>query len=305
MAWSPPQTLPASRDLNRLEVERRVGVQETKLIDDRRMDRKLRGRHVDRANRLLNRLTVGGKRRRVLILAAHIERHRPRRTRRRSPAHQVRTLAVETAIVVGEGLAKVITVVERGARDAGVARVNAVYSNLGSIGTVEASEIAREFGFKRCVEPVYLGRTIVARPEVVGAKIVNAKIINAKIIVGSSDDSSALHARPWPQVGEGARRVTQRGQTVERRINPAVQGNGGRSEFGRSTDAPRRVFLEIAFENVPARSRQIRVVVCAVLVPPDQIAEGATNNYVRGEMLSGRDPRKTDSRGRAIGQQFG
>src|SRR6267378_5760850 len=142
MAWSPPQTLPAGRDLNRLEVKCGVCVEETKLIDDRRMDRKLRRRHVDRANHLLNRLTVGGKRRGVLILAAHIERHRPRRSRCRSPAHQVRTLAVETAIVIHQGLAKVIAVVERSAGDAGVARVNAVYSNVGSIGTVQASEIA-------------------------------------------------------------------------------------------------------------------------------------------------------------------
>src|SRR6266481_26963 len=255
MAWSPPQTLPASRDLNRLEVERRVGVQETKLIDDRRMDRKLRGRHVDRANRLLTRLTVGGKRRRVLILTAHIERHRTRRTRRRSPAHQVRTLPVETAIVVGEGLAKVITVVERGARDTGVARVNAVYSHLGSTGTVEATEIAREFGFKRGVEPVRLGWMFVVGTHIVDVKTGDAQIVDVKIVASGLDDSSALHTRPWPQVGEGARCITQRGQAIKCRINPAIQRNGGRAEFSRGTRAGWCIFLEMVSERVPARAR--------------------------------------------------
>src|ERR1019366_8452064 len=73
----PPQTLPAGRDLNGFEVPRGVSVQEMKLVEDGRMDRKLRRRHVDGADHLLYRLTVGGKRRRMLILAAHIERTGP------------------------------------------------------------------------------------------------------------------------------------------------------------------------------------------------------------------------------------
>src|SRR6266481_293854 len=198
MTWSPPQTLPAGRDLNGLEIERGACVQETKLIDDRRMDRKLRRRHVDGANHLLNRLTVGGQCRGVLILAPHIERQRPRRSECRSPAHQVRTLAVETAIVVGEGLAKVVTVVERSTGDAGVARVNAVYSQLGTTGTVEAPEIGRELGVERRVEPVRLGWTVVGGAQVVDVNIVDTKIVDVKIVASSRDDSSALHARPRP-----------------------------------------------------------------------------------------------------------
>jgi len=44
--------------------------------------------------------------------------------------------------------------------------------HLGSIGTVEASEIGRELGFKRHVEPVRLGWRVVVKAQIADAKIV-------------------------------------------------------------------------------------------------------------------------------------
>src|SRR5450759_2465677 len=42
-----------------------------------------------------------------------------------------------------------------------------------------------------------------------------------------------------------------------------------------------------------------------VYIPADQIAEGAAHDHVGGEVLPGRDARQSNSRGRAVGQQFG
>src|SRR5260370_32857531 len=89
LARPPPQTLPPRRNLDALEVPCNVSVEETKPIDDRRMDRKLRRRHIDGAYHLLHRLTVGGKCRGMLILAPHIKGHPPRPSPCRSPAHYV------------------------------------------------------------------------------------------------------------------------------------------------------------------------------------------------------------------------
>src|SRR5208337_1612013 len=164
-----------------------------KLIEDGRMNRKLRRRHVDRAEHLLYRLAVGGKRRRVLILAAHIEGHRPRRSRHRSPAYHVGPLAIGTAVVIDEGLAKVIAVVERRAGDAAVTRIDAVDPGLGSPGALEAPEFVRELGFERRVEPVRLRWMVVF-----SARVVDVQVVDAQAVTGGHDDPGALHARPWP-----------------------------------------------------------------------------------------------------------
>src|SRR5580692_3817390 len=177
------------------------------LIDYGGMNRILRWGHVDRANHLLHRRTVGRKRRRVLILGAYIERNRARRSRCRSPAHQVRTLAVETAVVIDQGLAEVITVVKRCPGDAEVTRINAIYAEFESPRPVQACKIIGEFGCECGVEWVRLCRLVVdARVVVVeisGARITNALVIAMQIVYaqgvsGGSDDPGALHARPGP-----------------------------------------------------------------------------------------------------------
>src|SRR5260370_34844997 len=98
--------------------------------------------------------------------------------------------------------------------------------------------------------------------------------------------------------------MPQPGQTVERRINPGVQGNVGRPEFGWGARARWFFFLEIFLESVRARTRQFRVVMRPVDIPADQIAEDATDDHVGGEVLPSRDPRNSDSRGSAVGHQF-
>src|ERR1700694_994219 len=124
---------------------------------------------------------------------------------------------------------------------------------------------------------------IVGSAQVGDAKIFTAKVVDAKIVARGRDDSSALHARPWPQVGEGARCITQRSQAIECRINPAIQRNGGRSEFSRGTRAGWCIFLEIVSERVPARARQLRVVMRPVYVSSDQVTEGAPDDHIGGE----------------------
>ena len=214
-------------------------------------------------------------------------------------------MAVGPAVVVDKSLAKVITVVERRARDTRVTVVNTVHPDLGSPGPPEAFEFGRELRCQRRVEPVRLRWRFA----------VSALVVDAQLLASGRDDPGTLHACPGAQIGEGTGRISQCGQTVKYRINQGVQGNVGRREPGRRTRAlrfflsyifVREIFLcEIFPKFTCAHPRQLRVVMRPVYIPSDQIAESAAHHHIGGKVFPGRNPRQTDSRGRAVSQQFG
>src|SRR6266849_4182669 len=111
----------------------------------------------------------------------------------------------------------------------------------------------------------------------------------------------ALYARPWPHPEKLCMDQGPGGQTLECGIDPAIERNV------RGPLIPLRV-RSIAAKDLADRSpfpaAEIGVVMTAVNVLRDEVADHGTNDHIRGKMLLGAHARNVDQRSQTVGHDF-
>src|SRR5260370_1580413 len=117
-----------------------------------------------------------------------------------------------------------------------------------------------------------------------------------------SDQIRALKASPRPLPQKSLIYVAKSYQAVEDRIHPVIKRHIRRSDVCRRG-------ASIAPKDFPDRSpvvtAQLWIMMPAVNVLCDEIADQAADEYVRGKMLPGAHPRKVDRRRQTIDEQLG
>jgi hypothetical protein len=154
----------------------------------------------------------------------HVRRKRAERRATRDATVDIRSATVGAAIVVYEGLGKVVAVGKRSAGDGGAPRVDRVDCRLAIALSVPLPELHRELNSQVLDQGVHLLVDLFPRVEIV-------LLIN-ELLLGLGDEPRAFHPRPGTQPCERGLNITSHGEPLDRGIDPAFNRNVGGRHIG-------------------------------------------------------------------------
>src|SRR6266568_1261273 len=256
-ARSPPQALLPKTQLPIREVQCRVGFNGTKSICSSKHRSRARWQTIYRLNRLLRRSVVGGNRRRILILSAHVESHWPRLRTHRNSGNSVTPFTVRAAVIISYRLSKVKRIAKRSAGNSGETSVNAFYLGARVLSAVHQISFARKFFIQspqqwRCHWIVFF-----------------------IFLVRFRQFAPAFKPGPGTQCRRTRIDKTHGRQPIESTIDPAIKRDIARAHLaGRTFFLAKGVLLELApLANVDIRIAGARAINLPTNVPADCAAD--------------------------------
>src|ERR1035441_10195072 len=174
----------------------------------------------------------------MLELSSNIKREGAGLSPRRCTRYGVEALPVGPAIVVVNGLRKIVTVAQRHAADFGGASIDGLELDAEVARSLEICQFHGKL-LMQCLD--YL----------MDRRVLAARIL--KLLFGFHDQPGALEARPGPDRDDLSRQVAKCRQPFERRVHPAIQGYEGRAHVSGIVT----VRLGLALEGSPIRSADI------------------------------------------------